>query len=158
MTRAMIDRPFAPHLLLPHTGTARLLTEVVRAERGVLVATGQIPAAHPLTVAKNVPCFLGLEMGAQAAAVLEALTRKEDTGDRAPRVGYLVGVRAATFLRPELPVETPVTITASLEGSAPPLAIYRITIAVAGVEFLTATLSTHSGTSLSGSSRTVSGS
>jgi predicted hotdog family 3-hydroxylacyl-ACP dehydratase len=87
-------------------------------------------------------------MGAQAAAALEALLRSDGgTDDRAPRVGYLVGVRNATFLQPDLPVDTPATITASLEGAAPPLAIYRITIAIADVEFLTATLSTHSGAS-----------
>ena len=72
----------------------------------------QVPASHPLASGGRAPCFLGLELGAQAAAVLEALDRAMATGDRAPRVGYLVRVREATFLQPDFPVETPLFVTA----------------------------------------------
>ncbi len=128
--------------LLPHRGTARLLTGVTKVAVDRIVATGRIPAAHPLAVANRAPCFLGIELGAQAAAALEALQR---SGGGQPRVGYLVGVRAAAFLQADLPVETLITITADLEGAAPPLAIYRIAIEIAGTTCLTATLSTYSG-------------
>jgi predicted hotdog family 3-hydroxylacyl-ACP dehydratase len=130
--------------LLPHTGTARLLTDVVRSGPGFIEATGRVPATHPLVAAGRAPCFLGLELGAQAAAALEALERAA-RGDRAPRIGYLVRVRESAFSSPSLPVDTPLSVTAHLSGAAPPLAIYRIGVSVRGVESLSATLSTHSG-------------
>jgi predicted hotdog family 3-hydroxylacyl-ACP dehydratase len=138
-------REFGPELL-PHRGTARLLTEIVRSGRGFIEAVCRIPAAHPLATGDRAPCFLGLELGAQAAAALEALDRGTATGDRAPRIGYLVRVREATFLMPDLPIDTPLVVVAHLDGAAPPLAIYRISVGVAGIEFMQATLSTYSGT------------
>lgn len=140
--------------LLPHRGTARLLTEVVRSAPGFVEATGSVSVSHPLSAGNRVPSFLGLELGAQAAAALEALSRGAETGDGGPRVGYLVRIRTANFLQPYLPVDTPLGVTARLEGAAPPLAIYRISITVAGVEFVHATLSTHSGTSATELNRT----
>jgi len=143
----MTDRDLeSAHLLLPHSGTARLLTEVVRWDQDSVEAIGQIPAAHPLAGAGRVPCFMGLELGAQAAAALEAVSRGAATGDRVPRTGYLVRVHEAIFLKPDLPVETPLFVAARLEGAAPPLAIYRISVAVDGIEFLQARLSTYGGT------------
>jgi predicted hotdog family 3-hydroxylacyl-ACP dehydratase len=137
--------------LLPHSATALLLTAVIRSDATSVEATATVPAAHPLATGGRVPCFVGLEIGAQAAAALEAIVRGAQSGAHTPRAGYLVSVRTATFLSADLPVDTALTVTACLEGAAWPLAIYRIAIAVAGVEFLAATLSTHSGTSVAGS-------
>lgn len=130
---------------LPHTGTARLLTNVVRSSAGFIEATGQVPATHPLVGGGCAPCFLGLELGAQAAAALEAIDRAALTGDRSPRIGQLVRVREAAFLQPTLPVATPLSVTATLDGAAPPLAIYRIRVSIGGVEYMHAILSTHVG-------------
>ena len=144
MTRAVADplHEFGPELL-PHSGPARLLTEIVRSGRDFVEAICQVPAAHPLASGGRAPCFLGLELGAQAAAVLEALDRATATGDSAPRVGYLVRVREATFLRPDFPVDTPLFVTAHLERAAPPLGTFRISVGVDGIEFLQATLVTY---------------
>lgn len=131
--------------LLPHTGTARLLTDIVRNGSGFIEAIGRIPKTHPLVMAGRAPCFLGLELAAQAAAAIEALDRANETGDPVARIGHLARVRDAAFLRPELPVDTPLNVTAHLEGAAPPLAIYRIRVSVNGLEFLRGILSTHSG-------------
>jgi predicted hotdog family 3-hydroxylacyl-ACP dehydratase len=128
--------------LLPHRGTASLLTEIILTEPGRIVAIGRIPRAHPLAVGSGAPCFLGLELGAQAAAAWEGIQRRGQSGHDGPRIGYLVGVRSSRFSRPHLPVDTAVTITADLEGAAPPLAVYRIAVAVEGIVFVTATLST----------------
>jgi predicted hotdog family 3-hydroxylacyl-ACP dehydratase len=136
---------FGPELL-PHSGTARLLTEIVRSGRDFVEAIGQVPAAHALVNAGRAPCFIGLDLGAQAAAALEALHRRTATGDRVPRTGYLVRVHEATFSMSDLPIETPLFVVAHLEGAAPPLAIYRISVAVDGIEFLQAKLSTYGGT------------
>ena len=139
-------RPRPVDDLLPHTGTARLLTGVLRSGPGFIEATGRVPAAHPLATGGRAPSFLGLELGAQAAAALEALERAAAGEDRRPHVGYLVRVREAAFSSPSLPVETPLHVKALLTGAAPPLAIYRIEVSVGGGELLRATLSTHSGT------------
>ena len=129
--------------LLPHRGTARLLTEVVRWGEDFIEAIGMVQAAHPLAGVERAPCFLGLELGAQAAAALEALGRAALTGDQVPRTGLLVRVHEATFLMSDLPLETPLVVMAQLEGAAPPLAIYRLSVAVDGTEFLRARLSTY---------------
>ena len=131
--------------LLPHTGHALLLTAIVRSETGFLEATGAVPSTHPLAGPDGAPCFLGLELGAQAAAALEALSRS--SGDREPigRVGYLVRVRDAKFLAPRLPTDTPLRVTARLEGAMPPLAVHRIEVSLDGVDLLTAVLGTISG-------------
>jgi predicted hotdog family 3-hydroxylacyl-ACP dehydratase len=129
--------------LLPHRGTARLLTDVVRWGEDFIEATGMVPAAHPLASADAAPCFLGLELGAQAAAALEALGRAASTGDQVPRAGFLVRVHEAAFLVSDLPLATPLLVVAQLEGAAPPLAIYRVSVALDGTECLRARLSTY---------------
>ena len=129
--------------LLPHRGTALLLSEVVHWRADFIEGIGIVPAAHPLAGVEGAPCFLGLELGAQAAAALEALGRTALTGDQVPRTGLLVRVHEATFLMSDLPLETPLSVTAQLEGAALSLAIYRMSIVVDGTEFVRARLSTY---------------
>ena len=94
-----------PEALLPHGAAARFIHRIVRAEPGLLIAAAWVPAPI-MAVADHVPCFLGLEIGAQAAAVLESLVQARRAGDHARRIGYLVGVRTATFSQAGLPVNT----------------------------------------------------
>jgi predicted hotdog family 3-hydroxylacyl-ACP dehydratase len=129
--------------LLPHTQTARLLDEIVCYGDGFIEAVGHIPGAHPLAQDGLAPCFLGLDMGAQAAAALEALERAAATGTAAARMGQLVRVRSASFARAHLPTDAPLAISARLIGAAPPLAIYEIRVGLASVEALRATISTY---------------
>ncbi len=139
----MDDRvPYEMATLLPHRGTARLLTQIILIEPTRIVAVGQIPRTTPTAVGSGAPCFLGLELGAQAAAAWEAIQRRGPSGQDEPHIGYLVGVRSSRFSMPHLPVDMAVTVTADLEGAAPPLAVYRIAVAVDGIVFVTATLST----------------
>ena len=137
--------PRAPSVegLLPHTGAARLLTEVLRSGPGFIEAAGRVSAAHPLVADGRAPCFLGLELGAQAAAALEAIERAAASEDEARHIGYLVRVREAAFTSPDLPVDTPLQVKVVLSGAAPPLAVYRVAVSVGGVESLRATLSTY---------------
>lgn len=128
--------------LLPHTGRALLLTGIVRSEPGFIEATGAVPSTHPLIGAGGAPCFLGLELGAQAAAALQALSRSSGDGEPVGRVGYLVRVRDAEFLAPHLPTATSLRVTARLEGAMPPLAIHRIRVSLDGVDLLRAVLGT----------------
>lgn len=131
--------------LLPHTGCALLLTRIVRSAPDFLEATGRVPSSHPLVNAGTAPCFLGLELGAQAAAALAALARRSANAGNAGGIGYLVRVREAAFLRPHLPTDTPLRVTARLEGAVPPLSIHRIRVSIDDVDFVRATLGTHSG-------------
>ena len=147
MTSAFIDpRDGLDLRLLPHTGAARLLTAIVRSEPGFLEAIGRVGAEHPLACRGKVPSFLGLELGAQAAAAMEALHHLGGADETARRSGYLVRVREAAFTMPDLPANTPLLVTARLEAAASPLAIHRISVRVEGVECVTAVIGTFSRT------------
>ena len=128
--------------LLPHTGTARLLTAVVRCDETSVTAVGEIPAAHPLVRDGQAPAFLAIELGAQAAAAMETMTRRAEHPS-GPVRGRLVRVRAARFVHDTLPVNTPLDVTAHVVALASPLAVYRISVRLDGVERVTATLSTY---------------
>jgi 3-hydroxyacyl-[acyl-carrier-protein] dehydratase len=114
-------------ILLPHAPPARLVHRVLAASALGIVCAAEVPPSHPLAVAGRVPALLGIEAAAQAAAVLEALARREGE-DPAPRIGYLVGVREARFAAPSLPTGQPLRVSATLQGSAPPLSIYEIKV------------------------------
>jgi 3-hydroxyacyl-[acyl-carrier-protein] dehydratase len=123
-------------ILLPHAPPARLVRGVLEVSAAGIVCAAGIPPSHPLAAAGRAPALLGIEAAAQAAAVLEALARREE--DPAPRIGYLVGIREARFAVPSLPIDRPFRVSARLQGSAPPLSIYEIEVG----EAVTATVST----------------
>jgi len=133
-------------VVLPHTGVARLLTGVTSCQNGAVRATAAIPASHPLCDGRHAPIYLGLELGAQAAAAMEAIERARGKPSSGAVRGSLVRVREATLLAPHLPVDVPLQVTARLEGAAPPVAIYRIDVAVDGHTVMHAIISTHNGT------------
>lgn len=121
---------------LPHAPPARLVRGVLAVSATGIVCAAEVPPSHPLAVAGRVPALLGIEAAAQAAAVLEALARREE--DPGPRIGYLVGIREARFAVPYLPTGRPLQVSAMLQGSAPPLSIYEIKVD----EAVTGTVST----------------
>jgi predicted hotdog family 3-hydroxylacyl-ACP dehydratase len=131
--------------LLPHRGVARLLTDVVRCDAGEIHARGRVPAAHPLASGAEVPALVAIELGAQAAAAMEALARTASGARTEPRTGSLVRVREARFEREALPVDTTIDVTARLDAAAGPLAIYDVTATLAGTTVMRATISTHAG-------------
>jgi predicted hotdog family 3-hydroxylacyl-ACP dehydratase len=126
--------------LVPHRGAARLIESIVSWGAGAITCRGRVPADSPFAQAGRAPCYLGLELAAQAAAALQALSRSE----RGPRVGYLVGVREARFLLGDLPVETSLTAIVKAVASAGPLGIYAARVEHDGIECLSATFSTYS--------------
>jgi 3-hydroxyacyl-[acyl-carrier-protein] dehydratase len=113
--------------LLPHAPPARLVLGVIEATGDAIVCAAEVPPDHPLVVDGRCPAFLGIEAAAQAAAVLEALRRKD--GAPGPRIGYLVGIREARFAVPSLPAGRPFEVTARLQGGAFPLSLYEVTAA-----------------------------
>jgi predicted hotdog family 3-hydroxylacyl-ACP dehydratase len=119
-------RPVAD--LLPHAPPARLISEVLAAGTGGILCAGSIPACHALAAGGEAPGFLAIELGAQAAAALEALARQPGGS---PRIGYLVGVRD-THLPARLPTGRTLHVTAVPAGGAAALAIYEIQVAQEG--------------------------
>jgi predicted hotdog family 3-hydroxylacyl-ACP dehydratase len=130
---------------MPHRGTALLLTGIERSEPELIEAVAMIPASYPLVDDAGAPSFLGLELGAQAAAAMAALSEPEEGGGALSRAGYLVRVREASFLAAHLPIDTPLSVTARLEGTALPLTIHRITGACGDLVLVRALLGLHRG-------------
>jgi predicted hotdog family 3-hydroxylacyl-ACP dehydratase len=130
---------------MPHRGPALLLTGILRSEPRWVEVEARVPADHPFVCGGAVPSFLGLELGAQAAAALQALNRRPGALEPAGGAGFLVRVRDAEFLAPTFPAETALRITARLEGAVPPLAVHRITVSLGEVELVRALLSTYRG-------------
>lgn len=105
----------APAELIPHAPPALLV-------RTASIAV--IPEDNPFVEAGRAPAFVGLEAGAQTAAVLEALGRA--SGE--PRIGYVVAIRNARFRTSWLPAGRPLPVTVKPAGSAPPLSIYEVSV------------------------------
>lgn len=110
--------------VVPQTGTARMIRDVVRADAGAISATAVIAASHPLVVAGEAPAYLGIEVAAQAAAALAALTAGAGGEPRAI-AGRLVRIYDASFARPTLPAGTTLAVSAECTGAFAPLAKYR---------------------------------
>lgn len=132
----------SPETLIPHAPPARLVHEVLEASLEAGVCVVGIPNGNPFVEDGKAPAFVGLEAAAQTAAVLEALAR---TGTAGPKIGYLVGIRNAHFRTPWLPVDVPLRATVRLQGSAPPLSIYEVSLDQGNESLLTGVISTYIG-------------
>lgn len=127
---------------VPQTGVARMIRDVVRADATSIVATATIDPAHPLVAGGAAPAFLGIEIGAQAAAALAASTAAAGVAPRAIG-GRLVRVRDARFAGPALPVGPVLTVTAQCTGAFAPLASYVVQVCHDDAVLVTASLSTY---------------
>lgn len=117
----------------------RLIDEIIGEVDDAFVCRGRIPRA--LAVEGAASPLLGLELGAQAAAVLGALDRSP-SGDGAPSIGYLVSVRDARFESASLPAESALTVRVRSLGGVSPLANYRIEVSDSSGDYLSATIGT----------------
>ncbi len=115
-----------------------LVEEIVECGEGALTCVGRIPLDNPFVVGGRAPAFVGLEVAAQTAAVFEALGRA-GSGE-GPRIGYLVSVRGAVFSTADLPAGESLIARVRASGSAPPLALYEVSVEALGQGVLTATL------------------
>jgi 3-hydroxymyristoyl/3-hydroxydecanoyl-(acyl carrier protein) dehydratase len=125
---------------VPHFPPALLIDSLVARGSSGARGRGLIPADSPFAVAGHAPSYLGLEIAAQAAALVEALGREGAVGE--PRIGYLVAIRQARCYVRSLPVGEPLDVVVLLAGSAPPLSIYEIRIERAGRLLVDGTIST----------------
>jgi predicted hotdog family 3-hydroxylacyl-ACP dehydratase len=120
--------------MLPHSGHAKFIHEVLEIGDDALVCVGRIPAENPFAQDGTVPGFVLLELAAQAAAI-EALARMGDERRRS-RVGYLVRARGLSWTARGVPAGPPLTVRVCREDSIPPLYTYRATVTSDGVEVL----------------------
>ena len=127
-----------PGELVPHAPPALLVRTVLEVSAEGASALVEIPGDSPFVSSGRAPAFVGLEAGAQTAAVLEALGRSE--GEAGPRIGYVVAIRNARFRTPWLPAGTPLAVTVKAAGSAPPLSVYEVSL---GNGLVTGTVSTY---------------
>lgn len=138
--------------LIPHREPMRLLQRIVgETDDGGLICIGQISASHPLAGpapdgdGKVASSMLGIELAAQAAAVLEGiLTIRATEGPFTPRIGYLVGLRGCHLNVPHLPVDRSLVATIHPSGRASSMAVYKIRVCIEddGTELLTGTVNT----------------
>lgn len=81
-----------PRDVLPHTGRAVLLDEILDDGDDHLVAAATITPSHPFFVeGHGVPVWVGIELMAQAIAAHAGLAGRR--ANRAPRRGMLLGTR-----------------------------------------------------------------
>jgi 3-hydroxymyristoyl/3-hydroxydecanoyl-(acyl carrier protein) dehydratase len=116
----------APGELVPHAPPALLVHTVLEVSPDGASALVRIPEDNPFVIAGRAPAFVGLEAGAQTAAVLEALGRSG--GEPGPRIGYVVAIRNARFHAPWLPAGVPLAVTVKTAGGAGPLSIYEVSL------------------------------
>lgn len=125
---------------VPHFPPALLIESLVAHGPSGARGRGTIPADSPFAVAGHAPSYLGLEMAAQAAALVEALGRAGE--DSASRIGYVVAVREARCFVRSLPVGEPLDVMVFFAGSALPLSIYAVRVEQAGRVRVEGTIST----------------
>ncbi len=93
--------------LIPHRLRMRLIEWVKRPTRNGLQAETIVTEEWPLYNNGKVSSIICIELMAQAIAALSTWRRGEGTR---PRLGLLVGVKEAKFLRPSVPVGTRLNI------------------------------------------------
>ena len=110
--------------LLPHRPPMLLVESILERGAGFVACRGRITRDTPLAGESGISSLLGLELGAQASALLDP-----EPADPAPRAGYLVFIRRATLHRATLPLAVPLRVEARLLGGAGGLRIVQVRIA-----------------------------
>jgi len=132
-----------PRELLPHTGPMALLREVLEGDDTSLVCAAMIGGTSPLANRGGAPAMVALELAAQAAAVHHAGGASAGNHGRVAR-GYLVRARDVRLRGRTLPADRALRVEVRLEGSAPPLAMYRFNIRAGEDEVAAGRISTWS--------------
>jgi 3-hydroxymyristoyl/3-hydroxydecanoyl-(acyl carrier protein) dehydratase/predicted hotdog family 3-hydroxylacyl-ACP dehydratase len=125
---------------VPHFPPALLIESLVAHGPSGALGRGVIPADSPFAVAGYAPSYLGLEMAAQTAALVEGLGREGRVS--APRIGYVVAIRRAQCFVRSLPVGQPLDVVVFFVADAPPLSIYDIRVEQEGRVRVEGTIST----------------
>jgi predicted hotdog family 3-hydroxylacyl-ACP dehydratase len=129
-----------PASWLPHRPPILCVERLHLAERGGAACDVRLPSDGAFAREGRIAAFFALECAAQATAALEGARRREHAGSARPRLGYLVGASGARFLAPWLPAGARGSVRVTLEGNAPPLAVYRFELEVGGTEAASGTI------------------
>ena len=127
------DSGTAPEALLPHQPPMRFLTSILGQDAQTLDGIARIPDRCALVSGGSAPALVAIEAAAQAAAAWEALRRRRQQGDAAPRVGYLVAMRDVDFYTDRIPADQSLRVSINLEAASPPLTQYRFEVSVDGL-------------------------
>lgn len=127
-------------LPLPQSGPARLIVEVLDADREHANCRARVPSNSPFRRAdgdrSTVPAYLAIEMGAQAAALCDARNRGTDEG-------AIVAVRQTICHAGSLDADAVYYVQATLLESAPPLRHYRFEVSLDGRVLVEGVVGTH---------------
>jgi predicted hotdog family 3-hydroxylacyl-ACP dehydratase len=88
--------------LIPHRGRMRLIAEVLDVDDDYAVTSSAVTEKWPLCRDGSVDSLVTIELVAQTAALMEGWKRQQ-TG-RGGTKGWLVGVKAADFRLPRIPL------------------------------------------------------
>lgn len=130
--------------LVPHTGVALLLCEVLDVGEDGVTCRAAFPETSPFVIAGQVQAVALLEVMAQAAAAFSGLRSAQNqhgtqtptitpaptTQSRAP--GYVAGVRAAEFHVATVNAGTCLHVTARLTGQSGDSASYACSVSADG--------------------------
>jgi predicted hotdog family 3-hydroxylacyl-ACP dehydratase len=117
--------------LLPHRGEALFLRDVTSFDARSVAAVASVPRGSCYASEGRAEALLAIELAAQAAAAHAAATGSR-IGER-EAAGLLVGVKELRLRVAAFPCDEEVTVSASLEGRAQQLAIWRFEVACASV-------------------------
>jgi 3-hydroxyacyl-[acyl-carrier-protein] dehydratase len=128
--------------LLPQRPPMRFVTAVEAVSNDGLTCAVRVPEHSAFTELGSAPAYVALEMAAQSAATFEGLRRVREGAGGGPRIGFLVGVRAARFARTSVPVSETLVATIQLAALAPPLATYSFEVCAGSDVVATGAVST----------------
>ncbi len=124
--------PSGPLILLPQEDEARYVHECVSSDESGLDCLARIPDGNPFRTegqhGTEIPAFLALELGAQAAAAHEGVMRAASGAEATAVGGYVVRCRQAVFHRTALPADAVFRVRATCDEAAPPLRTYKISV------------------------------
>ncbi len=138
-----MSEPPSPLELLPHAGAARMITRIAEHGDGTITCEGQVCPEGPYVQHGICPAFVGLEVAAQAAALLELLAVRDLAP--APRAGYLVRARGVRCARPEFAAGDVLRAQVRRTAAVPPLFVYEIRVSDELGELLRGEIATYVG-------------
>ena len=126
---------------LPHSGAALFVSEVLEVQETWIRCSGLVDPTSPYAVAEWCESYVALELGAQAAALLEAHTAR---GEADGRLGYLVRIRSIELEVARFAAGEALVATAKRVAAMQPLHMYEIEVQNStGERILSGTISTY---------------
>ncbi|MEM8934080.1 MAG: 3-hydroxylacyl-ACP dehydratase [Acidobacteriota bacterium] len=124
--------------MIPHRPPMLLIERVVEHGDEGIVCEGRVPTPSPLADGDTTTPALGIELAAQAAAVLGALDAGDEPPD-SPAIGYLASVRSARFHVASLPAGVPLRAIVRRTGGLAGLTLYEAEVTTSDGDALVST-------------------